>query len=209
VYVLRYRLVALVAAGVAPAIRAAARRSLKVGIDPHGYFTRVVLAGAGDPGAVFDELVQRGAREPPGTRAETLRQLGHLPGEVAPRVVDRLLASGTSASELWPALAAMLRRPASASAAWRAIDARLARVLGALRDQDVDELIAATGSLCDAGDRTTVATDLAPHAAASDRRRIALARAAAAIDRCIARRAAAGDLSRAFVLPAAGAPGSH
>ena len=135
--------------------------------------------------------------------------LGSLSGEVAPRLVDRLLANGAPAAVLWPAVAAMLRRPANASAAWHAIAERLPRVLAALRDEHVDDLIAATGSLCDARDRATVATALAPLAAASAPRRIALDHALATIDRCIARRSAAGDVARALALTAAGASGGH
>lgn len=207
VYVLRRRLVPLVGPSVAPATRAEARRSLKLDIDPHGYTTRVMLAGASDPGAVFDEVVRQAARESPDERALTLGQLGEFPGEVAPRLIDRMLAGGTAA-ELWPAVSTMLRRPATASAAWRAIDARLARVLAALRDRQLADLIETTGSLCEGTDRATVAADLAPRATDADRRR-ALDRALAAIDHCIARRAAAGDIAHALALPVAGEAGRN
>jgi alanyl aminopeptidase len=157
------------------------------------------IDAARDPGAIFEHMVAAAVAASGDARDELLAALGAFPAAFAPRVVDVVLEPRFAPAQVWPALAAMLARGESRTATWRAIHARGAAVRRALADV-MPPLIAATGALCDAGVRGEVAadfTDARDHAAT----RRALDQALAAIDRCIARRAAAGDLARALAAP--------
>ena len=91
----------------------------------------------------------------------------------------------------------MLRRTETRSAAWRAVHARLPQLLGALPAERTRDVADATSSLCDAQARAEVAADFASLLASPDGKRT-LQHVLAAIDHCIARRAAAGDIAAAL-----------
>jgi hypothetical protein len=92
-------------------------------------------------------------------------------------------------------------------AAWRAIHARRPGLLAALPPGLARGAIAATALLCDPVSRAEVAADVTPRLAAIPGGKRTLAHALASIDRCIARRAAAGDIAAA--LAAAPAPANR
>jgi alanyl aminopeptidase len=137
-----------------------------------------------------------------------------------------------AAAEIWPALAAMIERGDTRLAAWRAIHGRFAALTAALGGDGTREAIVALAALCDPAARAELAADTAPLAAAarasgkaargprriSDRYRDptidrTIDRTLATIDRCIARRAAFGDLGAALaasdVAPTAPPPPSR
>jgi cytosol alanyl aminopeptidase len=198
VHVLRGRLVPLVRSAIAPAVLAAARKSIdstrKLAFDA----TTIRLAAVRDPEPLFERFVQAAATtKRHGERVYLLRMLGEFPRELAPRLIEVMLDRRFEAAQVWQALEAMLAHSATTSAAWQALRPQLSSVLGALRDERAD-VIAATRSLCDAGARAEVVAGFAPHVAGIAGGRRALERALASIDRCIARRAAIGDLASAL-----------
>ena len=107
---------------------------------------------------------------------------------------DRRLA----AADAWSVIAAQLQRSESRDAAWRAVHARFGELIGALPGDRLTDVIGATAALCTPGARAELVGDLAALPARSVR---ALARSLATIDRCIARRAAIGDLAAALTRP--------
>jgi len=81
---------------------------------------------------------------------------------------------------------------------WRAIHARFAEVIAALGPSGARDAVAALSALCEPGARGELATDAAPRLESIDDGRRTLAHTLAAIDRCIARRAALGDVAAAL-----------
>ncbi|MEO7735516.1 MAG: M1 family aminopeptidase [Kofleriaceae bacterium] len=206
---LREQLVALVHAAIDPAILATARavvlRQLDAGVDR----TQLRLAAVGDADLVFDRLVDAAARQarddPRGDRAaDLLEALGVFPAGFAPRVVRLVLDHRFAVEQAWPALAAMLARGETASAAWQALHDQLDAVLARLSADRTRDVIAACASLCDPAARAQVAADFTARARRAPRP--ALATTLATIDRCIARRAAAGDLAQALRTAGASTP---
>jgi hypothetical protein len=98
---------------------------------------------------------------------------------------------------IWGALADYFRRPATRTAAWRALRPRVEVFLKRLPERGAD-VIRATASLCDKPVREEVAAAFAPHLARIVDGRAQLDRALASIDRCIARRTRVGDLGAAL-----------
>lgn len=89
-------------------------------------------------------------------------------------------------------------RAPTRTAAWAAVRPRIAALVRRLGPDDASELVTATAALCEPVRRAEVAAAFAPVLAdITDGRRL-LDRALAAIDRCIARRAAAGDIATAL-----------
>jgi len=208
--VLRGELVELVGDAVDPAARAAARDA----IDHHPGGDRDdaelrLAAAARDGGELFDRIVAAAATATSDElRDDLLEELGAFPATYAPRIVDVLLDARFAAVRVWPALAAMLERGGDRATAWRAIHARLPEVLAALPAAQVRAVIAATAVLCDAPTRAELAAAFTPRLAAIHGGSPALARAVdralghalATIDRCIARRAATGDIAGALTV---------
>jgi hypothetical protein len=212
---LRYQIVDLTGAALDPGTVAAARAAIDstpagLGAGGLGVIELPVLRiGAGrDADPLFARIVHAAtvARDE-GLRAEVLVGLGEFPAAFAPRVVDIALAGKLAAMQVWPALDTMLSRGETRTAAWEAIHARLGALLAVLPALQARELIAATAAQCDAAARDEVAADFAPRLAAIRDGKRTLDRALASIDRCIARRAAAGDL--AAMLAAAPAPAAR
>ncbi|HEY0193198.1 MAG TPA: M1 family metallopeptidase, partial [Kofleriaceae bacterium] len=178
---------ALRRAGVALARHALADLSLILWVDTSDadeLYRRVVKA-AGE------------ARQADEQRA-VLESLGAFPGRYAPRLVDALLGKQLAAGPVWIALAAMLGRGEARMAAWRAIHDRLAPILRALAPAELPGAIAALGALCDAGARAQLAAELPPLLAPGSASAAPLREALAAIDRCVTRRAALGDVAQAL-----------
>ncbi|HEU4732291.1 MAG TPA: ERAP1-like C-terminal domain-containing protein, partial [Kofleriaceae bacterium] len=159
----------------------------------------LVLATTRAGGGLFDAVVRAAAAGGEGdAREAALGALGAFPPAFAPRVVDVLLDRRFPADQVWPALVEMLSRGEARSAAWRAIHARFAGVAARLGRDGMRDALAALSVLCDADARAELAGDAAPLVGATSERRRILDRSLATIDRCLARRAAAGDLASAL-----------
>ena len=200
---LRRELVALVRAGLAPGTLAAARAELARRPDREpGAMLRIAVAR--DPDALFARIVAEAtAAGTTEARGDVLEDLGAFPAAYAPRVVDLLLDRRFVAGQLVPALVAMLERGETATATWHAIHDRFAAVFGALTGAQARDVMTATASLCEATARAEVWADFTPRVAAMGDGSRTLAHALAAIDRCIARRAAAGSIANALAAGAA------
>ena len=202
---LRRDIVALAHAGIPGAVLEAVRAELARRPDrAQDAILRVSLAR--DPDALFAGIVTsaRAARTAE-ARAGVLEDLGAFPAGYAPRIVDLSCDRRLAAGEILPALVAMLERGETAAAAWQAIHARFATLSGAISDAEARDLLAATASLCDATARAEVRDDFTPRIAAAGDGLHRLDQALAAIDRCAARRAAAGSIASALAaLPPAG-----
>ena len=182
-----------------PAVVAVLRTRLDRMADLADVPIQIRIAAGLRGGPLFDRLVRgAAAARAEDARGAALEALGEFPAAYASRVVDTLLDPRFSADRVWPALAAMLARGESRSAAWRAIHARFGVVFGALTGPAARDALAAFAALCDAGARAELAADAAAVAAAIGDGRRVLDRTLAAIDRCAARRAAAGDIAAAL-----------
>jgi len=186
---------------LAPAIVARARG----GVD------RILAAKRGDLGSLeialaiaapsggaklFDRIVARAKAEKDDAIGDALLEsLGAFGPELAPRVVD--LALDTTLRPAGPvgALTNMLSRPATRTAAWTAVHAKIAPLLMRLAPIQSKRLVDAFGELCDPDARAAIAKELPESAAAITDGKATIDRAIAGIERCLARRAKAGDLA--------------
>jgi alanyl aminopeptidase len=195
---LRREIVALARAGIAPETLAAARAELARRADRE-LDAMLRIAVASDPEALFARIVAAAsAARTAEARGELLEDLGAFPAAYAPRVVALLLDRRFVAGQVVPVLVAMLDRGETATATWRAIHDRFAPVFGALTGAQARDVMTAVASLCDATARAEVEADFAPRIAAIRDGQRRLEHALAAIDRCIARRAAAGSIATAL-----------
>jgi peptidase M1-like protein len=199
------QLVMLTRGALAPATLAELRTAIERRTARPETILRVDAAR--DPDALFQRFVAAAAAAAAAPqRAGLLESLGAFPAAYAPRVVGLVFDPRFSAGAIWRGLAAMLERGESRTAAWRAMHARIGPLLGALAAQ-TREVIAATGALCDPAARAEVAADFTPRIEALvDGKRAAaraLERALASIDRCVARRNAAGDIAAALAATSA------
>jgi len=198
-FLVRGEIVALARPAIAPDVVAAARseRTIAGALDRDPAL--LAIAGAGDAGALFDRLIGRAvSARSDDERDAALDALGRLSGVLAPRIVGLMLDRRFPADRLWPALAAMLVRGDSRTAAWRAIHRQFAGVFTALDGTAARDALAALAGLCDAGARAQLAAAARPLAAVIPDGRRTLDRTLATIDRCVARRAAAGDIAAAL-----------
>jgi hypothetical protein len=78
------------------------------------------------------------------------------------------------------------------------VKARLAELLARMAPDESPALVQAAAALCDAGARAEVAAAFEPHVRDIPDGRHELDRTLAAIDRCMARRAHAGDVAAAL-----------
>jgi alanyl aminopeptidase len=207
-YLVRRQIVPLALGAIAPsALVAAAAATDRRARGPGDLMLQI--AAARDPGALFDRIIAAAAAaRTEDARGELLDDLGAFPAAFAPRVADLLFDPRFTAAQVWPALVDMLERGDARTAAWRAIHDRFVRLGGALAGAGARDVVAATAGLCEPPARAEVAADFTARLAATGEDRRALGRALAAIDRCIARRAAAGDVASALAataVPAAGA----
>ena len=192
----RSELVELAADAIAPATLAAAREIVVRSPDGSGDPLWARLAAVRDADWFFDRIIAAAATaKTDELRDDLLADLGRFPAAYAPRIADLALDPRFTAAQIWPALAALLARGATRTGTWRALHARLPAVLRALGTDRTSDLLTATSSLCDPGARAEVAADFTPALATISGGQQILDRALAAIDRCIARRAAAGDIA--------------
>jgi alanyl aminopeptidase len=195
-YVVVAEAVELARGAIDPGAAAAARAELdrRPGIDR--WRRRLELAR--DAGALFDELVREAAAARSELRDVWLDDLGASPGALAARIVGLMVERRFPADRVWPALEEMLGRSEARSAAWRAIRDRFGAVIAAMTQAmgsaGVDEVLGGLAVLCDARARGELAA--AGAQVVVDRR--SLERTLATIDRCVVRRAAAGDLAAAL-----------
>jgi hypothetical protein len=195
----RREIVHLVRGEIDPELVAVARARVDRLGNPGSEPGQLEIAAVRDAGALFDRLVRiAAAARSKEARAEGLEALGEFPAPFAPRIVELLLDARFSAREGWPALATMLARGDTRSAAWRAIHGRFARLFAALTPAGARDAIAALDVLCDAGARAELAAAASPQISAISDGRHVLDRTLQAIDRCIVRRAALGDLAAAL-----------
>ncbi len=197
---LRDRLVPLLAAHAQPAATAAAvarvEQALRTAAKRPAEFV-LALAVARGPG-LFERIVAGALASAEGERREEwLESLGLFGAELAPRLVALTKDPRFTAAQVWPAIAVMLSRPAARTAAWRAVRAQLPTLLSSLETDELPLVIDATRSLCDATARAEVAAAFDAKLDAA-MRTSSLTPALAAIDRCITRRAALGDLAAAL-----------
>ena len=141
----------------------------------------------------FDKVVARAKAAPDAKRANILDDLGGLSPEHAPAVIELALTSTFRPEHVLPAIAILLRRPTARAQTWKALEGRLPKLIASVELSELDDLVTAAGSLCDASSRAGVVatfTDKVP----ADK----LAKPLVSIDRCIARRAKLGDLKSAL-----------
>lgn len=149
--------------------------------------------------SLFDRVLARATAEPDDqARNALLGTLGSFGPELAPRVVTLVTDPARSVDGPLAALIAMLGRPGTRTAAWTALQPHLGEILNRLIPLQAKELVSSFGALCDAAARTVLATELAASAATITDGRATIDRALAEIDRCVARRTAAGDLAAAL-----------
>ena len=165
-----------------------------------GTFELALAVAAPAGGAkLFDRVLARAKAEKDDDVADALVEgLGAFGPELAPRVVAVLLDPAQRIPPALDALTAMLSRASTRTAAWTAAHAQLPALfmrLGPIQDK---QLVAAFGSLCDPAARTALAGELPANAAGITDGRATIDRVLAQIDRCIARRAAAGDVAAAL-----------
>ncbi|TMQ16641.1 MAG: M1 family metallopeptidase [Deltaproteobacteria bacterium] len=198
-YIARAQIVELVRGEIDPDVVAEARARIDRLGDVAGDPARLRIAAARDAGALFERLVRAAATVRTGqARDQALEALGDFPAPLAPRVVDVLLDARFPTDRVWPAVATMLARGETRSAAWRALHARFARVLAALPPARARDALEALAGLCDPGARAELAADAAPVVPAAGDARRTLDRTLAVIDRCVARRAMVGDIAAAL-----------
>jgi alanyl aminopeptidase len=191
--------VELARGAIDPTAAAAARAELERRPGTDRRRRRIQLTAARDAGALFADLVRdAAAARSDAARDAALDDLGAFPAALAPRLVGALLDRRFPADRVWPALAEMLARGEARSAAWRAIRERFPAVVEALGSAGAKDALAALAVLCDATARAELAAAAVPQLAAIGDGRRVLDRTLAAIDRCVARRAAAGDLAAAL-----------
>ena len=141
----------------------------------------------------FDKVVARAKAAPDAKRASILGGLGSLGPEHAPAVIELAFTGPFRPEHVLPAIVFLLKRPTTRTQTWAALAGRLPKLIASVAVAELEDLVVAAGSLCDAASRAEVAaafTDKVP----SDQ----VAKPLASIDRCIARRAKLGDLKSAL-----------
>ena len=199
-------LVSLVGDAAGPATVAAARGQLLSGTAPDLIIPTMLSASAPGSAVALERILSKAAspsaRVKPG---EPLELLAWFPGGYAPRIVDLVLDPQHVAGDLWPAVRAQLGRGETRSAAWHAVHARFAALAAALPPEAITEAIDALSALCTQTERAELSDDatrwISRLAGGHHTADVALQRALATIDRCIARRAAAGDVAAALAGP--------
>ncbi len=157
----------------------------------------IAASSGGD--ALFERVLARANAEPEDQARDTLLgSLGSFGPALAPRVVALVSDPARSGEGPLEALTAMLGRPSTRAAAWAAVHPHLVEILKRLTPLQAKELVSSFGALCDAAARTALATELAASSATITDGRTTIDRTLAEIDRCLARRAAAGDVAAAL-----------
>ena len=179
--------------------RFAARAKAKAWIGVEGALSEALwelLPSRGPGKAWFDKVVAKAKSAPKARHQAILENLGELSPDLAPQIVDLALAGTFEPKTLFPAIAAMLARPVASSAMWRAVRDRMPKLAASVAAVELEELLAATASLCDQPARDEVVAAFTDKVPATK-----LSKPVAAIDRCITRRGKLGDLAAALKLP--------
>jgi hypothetical protein len=113
------------------------------------------------------------------------------PSEIPNAVAE--LAALLPAHDAWNTVGPYFDRAATRNAAWAAVRDRVAELVAKMTSPQARELIDATGVLCDPTSRAEVKATIEPLVARIREGKPRFDHALASIDRCIARRAKAGD----------------
>lgn len=193
-------LLAIVPAGsFAPAVTRRAFSILDRNLpDMYGPMTpglvRLAAVHGGDK--LFDRIAARARLlRNDDVRASWLESLGELGAAQIGKAIALVTGPELPVDEAWSAIARYLERPATRSAAWRAVKAALPAILRRMSATEAALVIDGTSHLCDKAEREDVATVFAGKVKTIDAGAAHLATALAAIDACIARRASLGNLS--------------
>ncbi len=161
--------------------------------------TAISIAAPRDGAALFDRLVgQAAATKYPELAAAILESLGSFGRALAPKLVETAIDKRFPTPPTIDALVAALARPTMRTAMWRAIRDQLPQLMARLSGIEARPLVVGLGELCDPQSRLEVATAFEPRVADVFRGRETLTAALVAIDRCIARQGAAGDIAAAL-----------
>lgn len=159
----------------------------------------ISIAASRDGRVLFDRLIKlAAATKYPDLTAVLLESLGSFGPALAPRLVETALDRRFPSSPIVTALVAALARPTTRSATWSAIRDHLPQLMARLAGIEARPLVEGLGALCDAPARLEVAAAFEPRVADVFRGRETLITALAAIDRCVARQVAAGDIGAAL-----------
>jgi alanyl aminopeptidase len=168
------------------------------------------MSGPMTPALVRLAAVHGGARlfDRIATRARLLRNddvrdswltsLGEFGIAQIPKAVALVTGPELPVEEAWGALERYLERPATRSAAWRAVKAALPAILRRMSAKDAVLVIDATSHLCDKVARDEVAATFAGTTKRIDGGDAHLATALAAIDRCVTLRGTLGNVAAAL-----------
>ncbi len=183
-----------------PAVIAAATalvdRALRGSTRPPPDFALALVAPrSGRP--LFDRIVAVAAASSAERGDAWFETLGAFGPDLAPVLVKLVTDGRFRAARIWPAVASMLARPETRTAAWHAVYDHIGQVLAQLAQVELPAVLEATRGLCDRVARDQVAAAFAGKLDEATRTQ-ALVPALAAIDRCIARRATLGDLAAAL-----------
>ena len=161
----------------------------------------VISAGAGGR-PLFDRVLARAKSTRDRPLADALiESLGTFGPALAGRLVEVALDPAIKPAAASSALATMLGRESTQTAAWQATRLELPRLLARLAGVPLHPLLDAFGGLCDRVARDELARVLEPHVHELTEGRATLDRMLAGIDRCVARRAAAAGDSGLTLLP--------
>jgi hypothetical protein len=161
--------------------------------DEHDDRFGLLLAIATHDRALFERLAKLADR---GDEA-AIDALGDFGPELAPRLVELATQNTQSPGEL-AALRRDLARGDTRTAAWAAMREHAGELIARATGPEGRELIDATAALCEPAARAEVAGAFAPLVVRIPDGQRALDHALALIDRCIVRRAAAGDIAAAL-----------
>jgi alanyl aminopeptidase len=150
--------------------------------------------------ALFDHLAQlaRGSHDLD-IRHAAIEALGKLGPDQLDHALEFFLHSpDLTGEEAWPAVAGYLDRASTRAAAWRTVSTHLSKIVSRMTVDEAPAVIASCASLCEPTSHADVASAFEPrlHDIAEGRQN--LDKALATIDRCVARRARAGDLAHAL-----------
>jgi cytosol alanyl aminopeptidase len=186
----------------APAVTRRAFTILDKGLpDMYGQMTPALVRLAAMHGGdkLFDRIALRARLlRNEDVRDTWLESLGELGAAQIPKAIALVTGPELPAEDAWTAVARYLERPATRSAAWRAVKAALPAILRRMSAAEAALVIDATSHLCDKAERDDVEATFAGTVKRIDGGPSHLATALAAIDRCITLRAKLGNVAAAL-----------
>jgi hypothetical protein len=192
-------LVALIPDQMASATTLQARRRLEDTLRSKEPEPDPALVAISHDGKLFDRLATLARTSKDfGVRAAAFESLGLFGTDEVEHAIDIVLAADAPVAIAWPAIAGYFERAATRNAAWQALRARIPALLSRITGVEASMVVEVTASLCESTLRAEVAAAFEPHVGdIYDGRRI-LDHALASIDRCVSRRARAGDIAAAL-----------